>query len=301
MLSRGARVRRVRRSSASSGAGSIGCCAMQTIGWNAKPPLVGRSATEPRVWRLRLRHAPLGEVNARGAGGSVSRSLPNRAMHAVFSRVNSKRYWHEMPFTPLKALNLLSLRLDLRDMNLFDADRKTRQGPEHEPPPEAAKARRPDGKWNDLRDPDMGPRARSSAATSTRKYKPEKPPRLYDPNPREVSLELMTRDTFKPAETSTSWPPPGSSSRTTTGSSTAAARRTRSWRSPPRGRRLADRPDVRAPHGLDPAHQADPAAAASANGSGVSTATPRRTGGTVADLRHEQGGPGRDAPFRTAS
>ena len=50
----------------------------------------------------------------------MKRSLPNRALHAVFSRVNRKRRWYELPTTSLKSLNLLSLRLDLRDMNLFD-------------------------------------------------------------------------------------------------------------------------------------------------------------------------------------
>jgi hypothetical protein len=132
----------------------------------------------------------------------VSRSLPNRALHAVFSRINRKRYWYQLPTTQLKALNLLSLRLDLRDANLFDAGEKIKTGPEQEPPPEAKHARRPDGKWNDLRDPDMG-----SAGTEfgrnidPKRIKPEKPPRLYDPNPREISLQLMTRDYFKPAET----------------------------------------------------------------------------------------------------
>ena len=50
----------------------------------------------------------------------MSRSLPSRAMHAVFSRVNRRRQWWQLPTTSLKALNLLSLRLDLRDMNLPD-------------------------------------------------------------------------------------------------------------------------------------------------------------------------------------
>src|SRR5215217_7815259 len=126
----------------------------------------------------------------------------SKALNAVFTRVNRKRYWYELPTTSLRALNLLSLRLDLRDKNLFDAGTKINEGPEQEPPPEAKAARRPDGKWNDLRDPEMG-----SAGTEfgrnikPDKYKPEKPPKLYDPNPREVSLQLMTRDYFKPAET----------------------------------------------------------------------------------------------------
>jgi hypothetical protein len=121
-------------------------------------------------------------------------------MHAVFSKVNQKRPWYRMPTTSLKALNLLSLRLDLRDMNLFGTDTPTHTRGVEDPPREALTARRPDGRWNDLKDPDMG----STATAFTRnidpkRIRPEKPPRLFDPSPRTVSLELMTRDKFKPA------------------------------------------------------------------------------------------------------
>jgi hypothetical protein len=133
----------------------------------------------------------------------VSRPLPHRAMHAVFSRINARRPWWQLPTASLKGLNLLSLRLDLRDMNLFDTSEELKtQEPTEEPPREALTARRPDGRWNDLKDPEMG--STGSGFTRNidpRRIKPEKPPRLYDPNPRDVSLELMTRDFFKPAET----------------------------------------------------------------------------------------------------
>jgi Animal haem peroxidase len=131
----------------------------------------------------------------------VKRSLSGRALHAVFSRVNRKRAWYELPTTSLKSLNLLSLRLDLRDMNLFDTGTPIRSKGLEEPPEEVLKARRPDGKWNDLEDAEMG----STGTAFTRninpkRIKPEQPPRLHDPSARMVSLELMTRDTFKPAE-----------------------------------------------------------------------------------------------------
>jgi Animal haem peroxidase len=130
----------------------------------------------------------------------VKRSLPNRALHAVFSRVNRKRQWYELPTTSLKSLNLLSLRLDLRDMNLFDTGTPIRTQGLEDPPKEALSARRPDGKWNDLEDADMG----STGTAFTRninpkRIRPEQPPRLHDPSARTVSLELMTRDKFKPA------------------------------------------------------------------------------------------------------
>jgi hypothetical protein len=132
----------------------------------------------------------------------MSRSLSSRAMHAAFSRINRRRQWWQLPTTSLKALNLLSQRLDLRDFNLFDAGPKIKTEATEEPPAEALTARRTDGMWNDLKDPDMGAAGTEFGRNiDPKKIKPEKPPRLYDPNPREVSLELMTRDYFKPAET----------------------------------------------------------------------------------------------------
>src|SRR3954452_5276464 len=127
----------------------------------------------------------------------MSRSVASRALNAVFSRINKKRQWYEVPH-PFQALNLLSQRLDLRDMNLYG---ECKDGNGEQPPPEALTARLAGGKWNDLERPEMG----SAGTEFTRnidpkKFRPEKPPRLMDPNPREISLELMTRDTFKPAK-----------------------------------------------------------------------------------------------------
>src|SRR3954468_9813664 len=144
-----------------------------------------------------------GQVGEQRAGGeAVSRSLSSKVLRGVFSRVNKKRQWHELPTPPLKALNLLSLRLDLRDMNLFDTSTSLRKHGIEEPPEEALTARRPDGKWNDLNDPDMG--STGSAFTRNvdpKRIRPEKAPRLHDPSARKVSLELMTRHEFQPATT----------------------------------------------------------------------------------------------------
>src|SRR3954468_22609302 len=144
-----------------------------------------------------------GQVGEQRAGGeAVSRSLSSKVLRGVFSRVNKKRAWYELPTTPLKALNLLSLRLDLRDMNLFDTSTPIRKHGIEEPPEEVLKARRPDGKWNDLNDPAMG--STDSAFTRNvdpKRIRPEKPPRLHDPSARKVSLELMARHEFQPATT----------------------------------------------------------------------------------------------------
>ena len=132
----------------------------------------------------------------------MSRPLPVRVLSKTFERVNRGRQWYELPLTPLRALNLLALRLDLRDRNLFDTRDPIQEKGTEEPPKEALTARRPDGRWNDLNDPDMGSTGRAFGRNiDPKRIKPEKPPRLYDPNPRTVSLELMTREKFKPAET----------------------------------------------------------------------------------------------------
>jgi hypothetical protein len=129
----------------------------------------------------------------------MSRSVMSRALNAVFSRINERRQWYEIPH-PFQALNLLSQRLDLRDMNLFGEYPAKADG--QQPPPEALKARVPGGKWNDLEHPDMGAAGMEFTRNiDPKRIKPEKPPRLMDPNPRTVSLDLMTRDTFKPAKT----------------------------------------------------------------------------------------------------
>ena len=131
----------------------------------------------------------------------MKRSLGGRALNSVFGPINRRKQWHELPF-PINLLNLLSLRLDLRDMNLHDTTPRWEEGPEQEPPAEFKHARHPEGKWNDLVQPDMGSVGTAFARNiDTRRIKPEKPPRIYDPSPRKVSLELMTRDRFKPATT----------------------------------------------------------------------------------------------------
>jgi hypothetical protein len=131
----------------------------------------------------------------------MQRSIGGRALNTVFSRVNKRKQWHELPF-PINLLNLLSLRLDLRDYNLHDTVDKFEEGDAKEPPPEYRHARHPEGKWNDLVMPDMGSVGTAFGRNiDTRRIKPEKGARLMDPSPRTVSLELMTRDTFKPATT----------------------------------------------------------------------------------------------------
>ena len=110
--------------------------------------------------------------NEDGEGDRVSRSLPNRAMHAVFGRINKRRSGTRCRRRSLKALNLLSLRLDLRDLNLFDTSaRRSEDGASEEPPPEALHARRPDGT---LERPATTPRWARSRAPFTRNIDPKR-------------------------------------------------------------------------------------------------------------------------------
>ena len=83
-------------------------------------------------------------------------------------------------------------------------------------------SRAPDGSHNDLEKPAMG-------AAGTRfgrnfpldQVYPDEEPAILDPNPRTVSLELLTRETFEPATTLNLLAAAGFSSWCTTGSATA--------------------------------------------------------------------------------
>jgi hypothetical protein len=128
-----------------------------------------------------------------------------KANSAVFSQVNRVREWHELP-RYLALLNLRALRDELREMNLYDPatapEGAAEPGNGHvsADPAEIPKVRTYDGAFNDPRHPQMG----KAGVQFGRNHPlgvtvPEKPPKLMTPNPRRVSLELLNRDTFKPA------------------------------------------------------------------------------------------------------
>jgi hypothetical protein len=111
--------------------------------------------------------------------------------------------WHNLPL-PLGIATLIAARNRLRQDNLYD----TNPAPIVNPPglqgasPRYLTARTPDGSYNDLDHPEMG-----STGTRFGRNVPiertfrESPERLMWPNPRLVSRELLTRDTFIPATT----------------------------------------------------------------------------------------------------
>lgn len=119
---------------------------------------------------------------------------------AAFRFINRLIDWHRLPF-PISVLNLVLLRHDLRERNLFDSDT------EKPTPPDPDNAdfrsqRMPDGSFNDLSDPGMG-----MAATRFGRNVPFTMVGsgtindMLDPNPRLVSTALLARRKFIPATT----------------------------------------------------------------------------------------------------
>jgi Animal haem peroxidase len=112
--------------------------------------------------------------------------------------------WYRLP-KPLGIAVLAGLRERLRAYNLFDTGR----GPADQPPAAIAvgdadfkTARTLDGTHNDLRDPLMGSiGSRFGRNVAPELTYPETPDRFWEPNPRLVSQQLLTRTEFQPAPT----------------------------------------------------------------------------------------------------
>jgi hypothetical protein len=138
-----------------------------------------------------------------------------KANSLIFSQVNRVRPWHKLP-TPIALLNLRAFRDELRQENLYDAlelrRREAASGTADGPTgvnggpvkdlEELPKYRTYDGAFNDPANPEMGKAGISFGRNHPIGVTvPEKLPRLMTPNPRTVSMELLYRDTFKPATT----------------------------------------------------------------------------------------------------
>ncbi len=127
--------------------------------------------------------------------------MPNpiaRANSVLWKQVNRARDWWELP-KPLALLNLRAFRDDLRELNLYDTEAPADGRPVAEDLP---KYRTYDGSLQDPEDPKMGMvGTRFGRNAPTDATAPEAMPRLMQPSPRDVSLKLLNRDTFKPATT----------------------------------------------------------------------------------------------------
>lgn len=112
--------------------------------------------------------------------------------------------WHKLP-APLGLLTLVGIRHRLREQNLYDTETTAPSISPPVPPPldnRYLTARTADGTYNDLSNPRMGSAGtRFGRNVPIEMTYPESAPALLTPNPRTVSRELLTRDTFHPAET----------------------------------------------------------------------------------------------------
>ncbi len=131
-------------------------------------------------------------------------SFAGRTLVAGFARLNGRRPWHKLPL-PVALVNLIALRVQLREKNLTDTRtpdpslRRTAVTPD-QCPHLAARYRTPDGSFNALDDPDMGMAGtRFARNVSLDKAFPEPMPGLMEPNPHSISRTLMRRTEFTPA------------------------------------------------------------------------------------------------------
>src|SRR5437016_3059305 len=110
------------------------------------------------------------------------------------------RPWYQLPRL-LAIPALIQMRNDLRAKNLHDTEEPPLQkrGPGDPLPPDAKGERREDGTYNDLDFPQMGADGRRLGRNFPLAETFPDTANLMNPNPREVSLALMTRKQFQPA------------------------------------------------------------------------------------------------------
>ena len=112
--------------------------------------------------------------------------------------------WHRLP-APAAAARLIEIRNELRAKNLHDTEEPPLESSTAPSSPEGRATRTNDGTYNDLSCPRMG-----SAGTRFGRNFPLKETwpdtaNVMTPNPRRVSLELLTRTTFQPATIINVW------------------------------------------------------------------------------------------------
>ena len=126
-------------------------------------------------------------------------SLPERLLAAWAARIERTIGWFRLP-AYTGAVVLAGLRVTLRRFNLHGTGLPAA---DPEPPADARHltARTADGSWNDLGVPAMGSvDTRFGRNVPLDRTRVEPDDRLLAPSPRRVSLELMTRREFIPAE-----------------------------------------------------------------------------------------------------
>ena len=129
--------------------------------------------------------------------------VPDNPLTPVVTLIDRTIGWHRLPW-PLGLPMIFALMGQLRRGNLHDPSTITPSLPREPliPEPGHRLHRTVDGSFNDLLWPEMGSvgtRFGRNVPLSFTMQEPE--PELLSPNPRLVSRELMTRETFAPAET----------------------------------------------------------------------------------------------------
>jgi hypothetical protein len=126
-------------------------------------------------------------------------SLWKRSFMNLSERIDRRYGWSRVP-KPVALVTLLGLRMRLRRNNLYDTSGVTLPwAPSPLPDAPRPLTRAADGTENDLADKHMG----SAGTLFGRNVPPEEtaPSKVLTPNPRRVSLELLTRVNFQPATT----------------------------------------------------------------------------------------------------
>ncbi len=113
--------------------------------------------------------------------------------------LKGNRPWYTLPKL-LAVPKLIQMRNDLRQKNLHDTEEPPMplRGPSDPIPPEVLNSRTYDGTWNDLGCPHMGAAGRRFGRNFPLEHTHPDTANLMTPNPRDVSLKLLTRTEFQP-------------------------------------------------------------------------------------------------------
>ena len=127
--------------------------------------------------------------------------LSERFLGWAFARINRYWPWHSMPTAKLQIVNLVGLRGQMREKNLYDTYHHRATSPE--PIPNAFReVRTADGSYNDPRDPTVGQAGtRFGRNVPLSESRPANDDEMLSPDPREISNRLLARRTFLPAST----------------------------------------------------------------------------------------------------
>jgi hypothetical protein len=126
--------------------------------------------------------------------------MANRVLGRIGEFLQRRRPWYELPRL-LAMPRLVEIRNQLRTENLHDTEDPPleRQAPPVDLDPALRFERTVDGTYNDLQYPTMGSCGRRFGRNVPLEHTFPDTANLLNPNPRIVSRELMTRETFQPA------------------------------------------------------------------------------------------------------